>query len=136
MSVSQGESQTPGQQGLTSRRFVAGGNRRGGGRGLAPPTSNWTEESGYGELELTRARFSKQQQLGRPETMASSSAAAAGARACSVSALHGTARSAVGLYGFLGSPGARRCNKRKCRSSGARGSPVMADGELRPWRRS
>ena len=75
--------QTPGQQGLTRRRFVAGGNRRGGGLGLAPPASKWTEESGYEELELTRARFSKQQQLGRPEMMASSSAAAAGARACS-----------------------------------------------------
>ena len=34
--------------------------------------------------------------------MASSSAAAAGARACSGSALHGMARSAEGLYGLLG----------------------------------
>ena len=94
--------QTPGQQGLTRRRFVAGGNRRGGGRGLAPPASKWTEESGYGELELTRARFSKQQQLGRPETMASSLAAAAGARACSGSVLGGTAGGAEGCCELLG----------------------------------
>ena len=86
------------------------------------------EESGYGELELTRARFSKQQQLGRPETMASSSAAAAGARACSVSALDGTAGAADGLYGMLGSPGTPGGNERRRRSSGARSSPAMADG--------
>ena len=90
--------------------------------------SKWTEESGYGELELTRARFSKQQQLGRPETMASSSAAAAGARACSVSALHGTAGAADGLYGMLGSPGTPGGNERRRRSSRARSSPAMADG--------
>ena len=120
--------QTPGQQGLTRRRFVAGGNRRGGGLGLAPPASKWTEESGYGELELTRARFSKQQQLGRPETTAPSLAAAAGARACSVSALHSTAGAADGLYGMLGSPGIPGGNERRRRSSGARSSPAMADG--------
>ena len=98
------------------------------GLGFAPPASKWTEESGYGELELTRARFSKQQQLGRPETMASSSAAVAGARACSVSALHGTAGAADGLYGMLGSPGTPGGNERRRRSSGARSSPAMADG--------
>ena len=60
--------------------------------------------------------------------MASSSAAAAGARACSVSALHGTAGAADGLYGMLGSPGTPGGNERRRRSSGARSSPAMADG--------
>ena len=60
--------------------------------------------------------------------MASSSAAAAGARACSGSALHGTARSAEGLYGLLGSSGALEGNERRWRTPGARSSPAMADG--------
>ena len=84
------------------------------------------------------ARIQRDQRegVGWPEFAGSDLMAADGVRAEFGATLHGTARSAERLYGFLGSPGARRCNKRKCRSSGARGSPVMADGELRPWRHS
>ncbi len=66
--------------------------------------------------------------VGWPESTAASSAAAAGAQVCSGSALHGTARSAEGLYGLLGSSGALEGNERRWRTPGARGSPAMADG--------
>ena len=65
---------------------------------------------------------------GRPESVPTASEAAAGARVCSVSALHGTAGAADGLYGMLGSPGIPGGNERRRRSSGARSSPAMADG--------
>ena len=65
---------------------------------------------------------------GRPESVPTASEAAAGARVCLVSALHGTAGAADGLYGMLGSPGIPGGNERRRRSSGARSSPAMADG--------
>ena len=65
---------------------------------------------------------------GRPESVPTASEAAAGARVCSVSALHGTAGATDGLYGMLGSPGIPGGNERRRRSSGARSSPAMADG--------
>ena len=60
--------------------------------------------------------------------MPTASEAAAGARVCSGSALHGTAGAADGLYGMLGSPGIPGGNERRRRGSGARSSPAMADG--------
>ena len=68
--------------------------------------------------------------LGRPESVPTASEAAAGARVCSVSALHGTAGATDGLYGMLGSPGIPGGNERRRRSSGARSSPAMADGSF------
>ena len=65
---------------------------------------------------------------GRPESVPTASEAAAGARVCSVSALHGTAGAADGLYGMLGSPGIPGGNERRRRSSGTRSSPAMPDG--------
>ena len=68
--------------------------------GLAAPSTEWPAESGYGELELTRARCSKQQQLGRPELVGNELEEAAGVRVRAAMRLQWPWRRGRGTYGL------------------------------------
>ena len=119
---------TRGQTTLTRRRLAAGEARRGGGLRVS---CSGNQNDGGEHLHIAGSKPHRVVAVGGagvPETSPAMSLAAAGARACSVSALHGTAGATDGLYGMLGSPGTPGGNERRRRSSGARSSPAMEDG--------